>query len=44
VAIWLILGGVVVAVKRAPRAAGLLWWVLPLLGTAAAYLALYKPS
>lgn len=44
VVIWLVMGGVVVAIKRAPRSSALLWWLLPLLGAAAAYLALYKPS
>ena len=43
VLIWLIFGGVIVLIRRAPRFAAILWWVLPLLGGAAAYLAIYKP-
>jgi hypothetical protein len=42
--IWLLLGAAVVAIKRSPRSATLLWWVLPLLGAAAGWLALTKPS
>lgn len=38
--IWLAFGGVIVLIRRSPRAASLMWWVLPLLGAAAAYLAL----
>ena len=41
--IWLIFGGIIVVIRRAPRAATLLWWVLPILGGLAGYLALYKP-
>jgi hypothetical protein len=44
VVIWLLLGAAVVAIKRSPRSATLLWWVLPLLGAAAGWLALTKPS
>ncbi|HEY9419967.1 MAG TPA: hypothetical protein VIW92_01000 [Thermoanaerobaculia bacterium] len=42
--IWLALGGIVVAFRRAPQSSTLLWWILPLLGALAAYLALYKPA
>ena len=42
--IWLIFGGITVLIRRSSRAATLLWWVLPILGALAAYLALYKPS
>ena len=42
--IWLALGGIVVAFRKAPQASTLLWWILPLLGGLAAYLALYKPA
>ncbi|HEV7784283.1 MAG TPA: hypothetical protein VGQ28_03035 [Thermoanaerobaculia bacterium] len=38
--IWLIFGGIIVLIRRAPRFASLMWWVLPLLGAVAAYLAL----
>lgn len=42
--IWVILGGVVVLIKRMPNAAGLLFLIIPLLGAVAAFLAIYKPS
>jgi hypothetical protein len=42
--IWLALGAAVVVLRRAPGLRGLLWWGLPLLGAAAAYLAFYKPG
>jgi hypothetical protein len=42
--IWLVLGGVIVLIRRSPRLGALLWWLLPLLGGAAAYLAIYKPT
>jgi hypothetical protein len=29
--------------RKVPRAAGVLWWLLPLLGTLAAWLAIVKP-
>ncbi len=38
--IWLVFGGIIVLIRRAPRFASLMWWLLPLLGAAAAYLAL----
>jgi hypothetical protein len=41
--IWLVFGGIIVLIRRAPRSATILWWILPLLGGLAAYLALYKP-
>jgi hypothetical protein len=43
VLIWLVFGGIIVLIRRAPRFATILWWALPLLGGLAAYLALYKP-
>ena len=43
-AIWLIFGGIVVAVRKSAAAARWLWWLLPLLGLAAAWLALTKPA
>ena len=43
VAIWLAVGGVVTLVRRRPSWAGALWVLLPLLGGAAAWLAIYKP-
>lgn len=42
--IWLIFGGVIVLIRRAPRSTPLLWWILPLLGGIAAYLALQNPA
>ena len=30
-------------IRRSPNASTLLWWILPLLGALAAYMALYKP-
>ena len=41
--IWLLFGGIIVLIRRAPRFAPVYWWALPLLGAAAAYLALFKP-
>lgn len=43
IVIWLLLGAALVAVRRAPRLAALWWWLFPLLGGVAAWLALYKP-
>lgn len=43
-AIWLLLGALLAVVNRKPQWAGLLWWLVPLLGGAAAYLALVKPT
>jgi hypothetical protein len=42
--IWLALGAVVVVIRRSPRLAPVLWWILPLLGGVAAYLALQNPA
>jgi hypothetical protein len=41
--IWLLFGGVIVLIRRVPRSATLLWWVLPILGGLAGYLALFRP-
>lgn len=43
-AVWLILGAVLVVINRAPRLAGLLWIAIPLLGAIAAGLAIFKPG
>jgi len=43
-AVWLLLGASLVAIRRLPSAALWLWWLLPLLGGVAAWLALYKPG
>jgi hypothetical protein len=42
--IWLVLGAAMTFARRSPAAARALWWLLPLLGGAAAYLALFKPG
>lgn len=44
VLIWLLFGAVIVVIRRAPRSAPVLWWVLPLLGGIAVYLALNNPA
>lgn len=41
--VWLVMGALVVVIRRAPGAAGGLWWLLPALGLVAAWLAIYKP-
>lgn len=42
--VWLILGASMALVKKNPKSAKALWWLLPLVGAAAAYLAIYKPN
>lgn len=42
-AIWLALGASLALIRRAPGLNRLLWFLLPVLGMVAAYLALYKP-
>lgn len=42
--LWLLFGGIVVLIRKKPEWAKLLWVLLPLIGTFAAYLALYKPT
>jgi len=42
--IWLAFGGIIVLIRRSPNASTLLWWILPLLGALAAWMALYKPA
>jgi hypothetical protein len=41
--VWLVMGALAVVIRRAPSAAGWLWWLLPALGLVAAWLAIYKP-
>jgi len=41
--IWLLLGAALPMARKLPRAASLLWWLLPLLGGVAAWLAVVKP-
>ena len=43
IVIWLLLGGASVLIRRAGRSAGLLLFLIPILGAIAAYLAIYKP-
>ena len=43
VAIWIVIGGIIALIRRQPQLTGILWWILPLLGTFAGYLAIFKP-
>lgn len=43
IVIWLVLGGILVAIRKQPKKTALWWTVVSLLGLAAAWLALYKP-
>ncbi|MEM7480862.1 MAG: hypothetical protein AAF481_06785 [Acidobacteriota bacterium] len=43
-ALWLVMGGILAVVRRAPRLALTLWWTIPLLGGLAAFLAIMKPG
>lgn len=42
--IWLIFGILPIFIRKMPAQAKLLWWLIPLLGALAAYLAIYKPG
>jgi len=42
--IWVLLGASLAMSKRSAAAAKALWWIVPVLGAAAAYLAIYKPT
>lgn len=42
--IWLTFGGVIVLIRKSPQTAVILWWILPILGAVAAYLALQNPA
>ena len=44
IAIWLVVGGLVVAIRRLPQYATVFWFGLPILGGLAAYLAIFKPG
>ena len=44
VAIWLFFGAVTVVIRRLAGTAAALWFILPLIGTVAAYLAIFKPG
>jgi len=41
-AIWVILAVVIVLIKRRPELRTLLWFIIPILGGVAAYMAIYK--
>lgn len=43
IVIWLILGGIIMPIKKAPEKKFLLWYLSLALGAFAGYLALYKP-
>ncbi len=43
VVIWLLFGASIALVSKKPKLAQILWFVLPLLGLSAVYLAVYKP-
>jgi hypothetical protein len=42
--IWLLLAAAPVLIRKAPSLTTALWWLLPLLGSVAAALAIYKPG
>ncbi len=41
--IWLLIGASIAAIRRLPSQAAIFWFALPVLGAAAACLAIYKP-
>jgi hypothetical protein len=41
--LWVLLGAAPFVLRKKAGLAGLFWWLLPVLGAAAAWLALYKP-
>ncbi len=41
--LWFFFGGVVAMLGKKPGIGSILWWVMPLLGGLAGYLAIYKP-
>ena len=41
--IWLLIGGIIVLIRKSPQLAIVLWIALPLLGGFAGYLAIFKP-
>ncbi len=43
IVIWLLIGAAIALIRRLPAHATLFWFALPVLGAAAAYLAIYKP-
>ena len=43
IVIWLVLGAVPALLKRKPSSAGVLWWLVVVLGASAAFLGIFKP-
>ena len=41
--VWLVLGGIVVLIKRWADGRTILWWIIPLIGAIAAYLGVFHP-
>ena len=41
--VWLLIGAAIALVRRLPEQATIFWFAIPLLGTVAAFLAIYKP-
>ena len=43
IALWLVIGGLIAMVPRMPQHSKLFWFLVPVLGTVAGWLALFKP-
>ncbi len=43
IVIWLVIGAAITLIRRLPQCATIFWFAIPLLGAAAACLAIYKP-
>jgi hypothetical protein len=43
IALWLAIGGMLGLIRSKPQHAGIFWILIPILGTFAGYLAIYKP-
>lgn len=43
IVLWVVLAAAPFVLRKKPELAGLFWWLLPILGVAAAWLALFKP-
>lgn len=44
ISIWILVGALLVLIRRTPQYATVYWFGLPVLGAVAAYIALYKPG
>jgi len=44
IGLWFVMGALIIVIRRAGSAAGVLLFLFPLLGAVAAYLAIYKPT